>query len=53
MNSKMKFLIICIFLSVFFIAAVSASENITEDVLSADSNVKQTPVVAVNASAVY
>ncbi len=53
MNSKIKFLIICIFLSVFFIAAVSASENITEDVLSADSNVKQTPVVAVNASAVY
>ena len=53
MNSKMKFLIICIFLSAFLIAGVSASENNTGDVLSADSNVKQTPVVAVNASTVY
>lgn len=53
MNSKMKFLIICIFLSAFLIAGVSASENNTGDVLSVDSNVKQTPVVAVNASSVY
>ena len=54
MNNKVKFLIICIILSVFCIACVSAGENVTAD--NSNNNVqivKEKPVISVNASNVY
>lgn len=52
MDNKINFFIICIILSVFFIAGVSASDNVTAD----DANgtlVKETPTISINSSNVY
>lgn len=54
MNNKMKFLVICIFLSAFIVAGVSAADNDT--VLNSNNDVKmekQTSVLSVNTSDVY
>lgn len=53
MNRKIKFLIICIFISVFCIACVSAADNGTADNSNNDKIVKETPVISINASEVY
>ena len=52
MDKKLKFFIICIILSVFFIAGVSASDN--NDTDNANSTlIKETPTITVNSSNVY
>ena len=52
MNKRIKFLIICIIISLFLITNVSASDNVTSD----DANntlTKQTPTISINSSSVY
>lgn len=56
MNYRLKFLIICFFVSLFAIAAVSASDNSTilSDGSSASGDaIKETPKVDINSSSVY
>ena len=53
MDKNIKFLIICIILSLFCIACVSAGGNATSDILGNASQVKEAPVISINASTVY
>lgn len=56
MNRKIKFFIICIVLSLFCLAAVSATDNspVLGNGSSTDSEiVKETPIISVNSSNVY
>ena len=53
MNQKLKFLIICIILSVFCIAAVSAGDNTTADDTNSTELIKETPTISVDSSNVY
>ena len=52
MNKRIKFLIICMIISLFLITTVCASDNLT----SYDANntlTKQTPTISINSSSVY
>ena len=53
LNGKIKFFIICIALSLFCFAAVSASDNATDHISTDAQPVKDTPVISLNASKVY
>ena len=53
LNGKIKFFIICIALSLFCFAAVSASDNATDHISTDAQPVKDTPVISLSASKVY
>lgn len=53
MDNKIRFLIICIFVSSFCIASVCASDNFTEDAVGSENVIKETPKISINASDVY
>lgn len=53
MGNKIRFLIICIFVSAFCIASVCASDNVTADEVGSANVMKETPKISINASDVY